>query len=301
MKMRLLLFAAVSVLISAASTAGAAPPPTLPDGPDLSLMALAASDFSSGRVSSEQYAQTDGQLAIYVREFSRLGGRLDFAINDVTLHETGATADEVVALLRLVFQDQRGRAAFAKGFRQAIAAEVGRRVTISKLVVSRPLALGAGEQAFRISVSMVTNVGRFHMAMSFVRVERVVGTIILVAKRGRTVPLGDVARTAEAQARRFRSGLTIASVAAPVISGQAGQGQTLNADRGRWTGGPSQYSHQWSRCDAAGGNCVAIPGATGGSYTLTAADAGSTIRVRVDARNGISNIAVDSLSTGVVV
>jgi hypothetical protein len=124
--------------------------------------------------------------------------------------------------------------------------------------------------------------------------------IVLVATRGRTVPLRDVAGTAEAQARRFRAAFTIASVAAPVISGQAVQGETLSADRGRWTGGPLQYSHQWSRCDAAGGNCVAIPGATSASYMLTTADAGFTIRVRAEARNGISNFAADSLATGLV-
>jgi hypothetical protein len=299
MEMRLLLVAAVSVFVSAVSAAGAAPPPSLPDGPDLSLMALAASDFSSGRVTSEQYLSSAGQVVAYEREFV-LRGRLLSALNDVIVYESATVADGDVGLLRTGFQSSRGRAEFAKAFRQGFAAEGGRQVKIKKLVVSRPLALGAGERAFRISLSLVTSVGRFHATLAFVRVDRAVGMIVLVATRGRTVPLRDVAGTAEAQARRFRAGFTIASVAAPVISGQALQGQTLSADRGRWTGGPLEYSHQWSRCDAAGGNCVAIPGATSASYTLTTADAGFTIRVRTDARNGISNFAADSLPTGPV-
>jgi hypothetical protein len=73
---------------------------------------------------------------------------------------------------------------------------------------------------------------------------------------------------------------------APAISGTPGAGSTLTADPGDWQGTPTiTYTYQWQRCDAAGANCVDIPGATGNTYELTDADVGHTIRVVVVANN----------------
>ena len=38
--------------------------------------------------------------------------------------------------------------------------------------------------------------------------------------------------------------------------------------------GHATYAYQWQRCDAAGNNCQDIPGATGSTYTPSAADVG---------------------------
>ena len=72
---------------------------------------------------------------------------------------------------------------------------------------------------------------------------------------------------------------------APSISGTVAVGQALTAANGTWSNTPTGYTYQWQRCDAAGANCVAIAGATGGTYTLTSADSGSTIVVQVTASN----------------
>lgn len=87
----------------------------------------------------------------------------------------------------------------------------------------------------------------------------------------------------------------------PTISGTATQGQTLSATHGYWTNSPSGYADQWQRCDPSGNNCQSIVGATAQTYTLTAADAGSTIRVEETASNaeGSSTPAV-SAPTAVV-
>lgn len=73
--------------------------------------------------------------------------------------------------------------------------------------------------------------------------------------------------------------------APPAISGFAEQGQTLAATHGEWSNSPTSLSEQWARCNAAGYGCAAISGASGSTYTVAAADAGSTIRVQETAVN----------------
>ena len=77
---------------------------------------------------------------------------------------------------------------------------------------------------------------------------------------------------------------------APVVSGTSRDGQVLTATAGTWSGtGPFTYGYEWQRCDAAGNNCVAIPGATGSTYELTAADVGHTVRTGVTATNALGS------------
>jgi hypothetical protein len=71
----------------------------------------------------------------------------------------------------------------------------------------------------------------------------------------------------------------------PSISGRAIVGERLAESHARWSNAPTAYSYQWQRCGRSGGNCRSIAGAKGGTYTLTAADVGSTIRVLETAIN----------------
>jgi hypothetical protein len=296
----LLFVAAISAFAGSALAVGAAPPPTLPDGPDLSVMSLSASDFVGATVVSERYVAAEpGTVAVFERDFA-LRGRLIAASNDVWLYDSAAAAQSDLAAIRRALATAAGRAAFAKAYRAYVEAATGRRLKIGTLTFSRLASVRAGEFAFRFSITLGTNVGRFHVGASLMRTERAVGLIGLVAPPGRTVPGAEVLRVTQVQAGRFRSGLTITNLAAPVLTGQPVQGQALSADRGRWTGGPTGYTHQWNRCDGAGSNCVAIPGATGTTYTPTPEDAGHTVRVRVEARNGISSLMVDSLPTSAI-
>jgi hypothetical protein len=75
------------------------------------------------------------------------------------------------------------------------------------------------------------------------------------------------------------------NTAAPTISGTPKVGEQLDASNGSWTGGVRSFSYQWQRCDAQGGSCVSVQGATGGSYGVRSADSGNTIRVVVTATN----------------
>jgi hypothetical protein len=71
----------------------------------------------------------------------------------------------------------------------------------------------------------------------------------------------------------------------PSISGRAVVGERLGESHAHWSNGPTSYSYQWQRCDRSGARCRSIAGAKGRTYTLTAADVGSTIRVLETASN----------------
>jgi hypothetical protein len=86
----------------------------------------------------------------------------------------------------------------------------------------------------------------------------------------------------------------------PAIRGSMVEGMVITLDRGAWTGA-SSLSHQWLRCNNAGGDCVPIPGATGAQYRLAAADVGHRIRAGVTARNSRGATTVMSGEPAIVV
>ena len=90
------------------------------------------------------------------------------------------------------------------------------------------------------------------------------------------------------------------NTALPVITGSPQAGQTLTSSNGTWTNGPTAYTRQWRRCNSAGTSCANIAGATGASYVLAGADAGSTLRVVVTATNAGGSASATSAQTSVV-
>lgn len=77
----------------------------------------------------------------------------------------------------------------------------------------------------------------------------------------------------------------------PTVPGNPVDASALTATVGDWTHEVDSYTWQWQRCDASGSNCVDIPGATDITYTATADDVGSTLRIVETASNtyGSSN------------
>lgn len=74
----------------------------------------------------------------------------------------------------------------------------------------------------------------------------------------------------------------------PVISGTTTVGQTLTVSRGTWNPDfTTSVTWQWQRCNANGGSCTDIAGATGAAYLLTAADQGLRMRVKSIGRQGL--------------
>ncbi len=92
-----------------------------------------------------------------------------------------------------------------------------------------------------------------------------------------------------------------AATASPTISGAAQLGSVLTASPGTWTGpGPITFTYQWERCDQFGDKCAFVTGAVNEKYTLTSADVGHAMRVRVQARNQFGRTFATSTPTAAV-
>lgn len=91
------------------------------------------------------------------------------------------------------------------------------------------------------------------------------------------------------------------NTAPPAISGRPLQHSRLSGSLGTWAGSPTPgLSAKWLRCNRRGLDCTSIAGANGSTYTLTAADVGSTIRFAVTAANVAGSATAQSSPTGVV-
>ena len=73
-----------------------------------------------------------------------------------------------------------------------------------------------------------------------------------------------------------------ANVGTPTVTGRPSEGQVLTAAAGRWRGTGPTLTYQWQRCTP---RCIDIGAATGKTYAVVAADAGSALRVGVTGTN----------------
>jgi hypothetical protein len=112
---------------------------------------------------------------------------------------------------------------------------------------------------------------------------------------------GDPSYAASSDSTNLYVDATPHNAAAPSISGNTTERQTLTESHGSWTNNPTSFADQWQHCDPSGNACSDIAGATAPTYTLTAADVGHTIRVEESATNGFgAGGPVSSPQTGLV-
>lgn len=88
--------------------------------------------------------------------------------------------------------------------------------------------------------------------------------------------------------------LATRNTAVPTISGTATNGSLLTATTGTWTNTPT-YTYQWIR-----GASTVIAGATASTYTLQAADVGTTVKVTVTATTANGSNTATSAATATV-
>ncbi|HEY2319666.1 MAG TPA: hypothetical protein VGH67_15270 [Solirubrobacteraceae bacterium] len=86
----------------------------------------------------------------------------------------------------------------------------------------------------------------------------------------------------------------------PTVSGTPVRTAVMGATGGVWTNSPTSLSYQWERCNAAGHNCLAIPGATRPTYQLTNIDEGATVTTAVSAANSSGTTTAVATPSGVV-
>ena len=113
--------------------------------------------------------------------------------------------------------------------------------------------------------------------------------------------LAAVAATVAAAAQARARAIAPSQTTPPAVAGAAQVGSTLTATTGSWTGdSPITYSFTWLRCNAGGGSCTGIAGATSQSYLVAAADVAATVRVSVVAINATGAAASVSGPTAAV-
>ncbi len=87
----------------------------------------------------------------------------------------------------------------------------------------------------------------------------------------------------------------------PGITGLLQDGSSLTAAIGSWSGtGPISYGYQWLLCDASGGSCKEVSGATGGTLGLLTSMIGSTVRLVVTATNSAGSTSATSEPSSVI-
>ena len=92
-----------------------------------------------------------------------------------------------------------------------------------------------------------------------------------------------------------------ALVSAPTVTGVLQQGARLTAGPGTWSStGAIAYAYQWYRCDANGSHCSSVHGATRGTYTLVAKDAGRTVGLTVRGTDSSGTTAAYAALAGLV-
>jgi hypothetical protein len=266
--------------------------------PDPRLMVLTSADLGGAKVTLQGYYKDEDFPSVisYHRELEegRLGGTpLGYVDSEAEVGTSAATTARFVAELRAFMRSKGGRQLLALVIEQELGVD-------GSVVVGRPRNLGAGPGSFDLAMTIRVFGQKLEAHVSTFRVERVLGTNVVVGMPGRRVPLATMTRLAKIMTERMTGELAPKSTALPTISGTAAVGQTLIATTGIWSGKPTSFAYQWQRCDTAGAACTSIADATAQSYVVADADVGATLRVAVTAQSSLGSRTATSVQTGTV-
>jgi hypothetical protein len=305
-KWRLRIVAMLIVAASALAAATASGAGSPPEGPTLETMALATTDFSRGAVVFRQGFDSVSPpiVAKYARYFgpgARLNGqRLLTVASIVDLFDDAGTTMLAFNAVRTALNSSAGRQALASEFIREVRSSTKGKLKVKSVTFGRVVTLAAGQGSLRVLMKIRTNLGALQVQIVGIVVDRAIGLLALDGFPHKLVSASTAVVGAKKLAQHFTVAFTIRNVTAPTVSGTPAQGSTLTADRGRWAGGPSSFTYQWNRCDAAGANCTPIPGAVGQTYVPGTADAGARLTVAVTATNSVSSVPISSAATGPV-
>jgi hypothetical protein len=287
---------------NATATPAAVPPGT----PNLALIALAPADVPGGRVLHQGYFSDTDLVAGYDREFkagASIGHSRALSLeNELDVLEDATDAHSLYSTVKGIFGSPGGRALLTKSILDEFKKDVKGKGAV-KVTYGKIRSLGIGNETFvqPITVTLL-KVIRFSFVVSVTREDRLLSWLTVIGQPGGKVAIEDIAKLQRLVAGRIVTALTPVNTALPTITGTATEGQILTATDGTWTNTPTGFTRAWQKCDAAGANCVAIPGATASTYTVVTTDAGSTLRFSVTAANasGTSSTPAVSAQTAVV-
>ncbi|HEV7640012.1 MAG TPA: hypothetical protein VGO39_03975 [Gaiellaceae bacterium] len=264
--------------------------------PNVAAMNLQAADVPGGKVVNQRALTEKGYVAGYLRSFTFAtpngSGRLISIQSETKLAANALTPKADVAAVDKTFR--------SKGGRQAFVATLAKQLNVkAHAVMVGTLRKVAGyDQSLELPTSITVKGIRVYENLAFLALDRV--AVLLVETGLRPIGAAVTAKYAHAIAAHIGTELMPVGVTPPGITGTAQQGQTLTATPGTWSATDATVGYQWQRCDAAGANCAAVPGATTSTYAVTTADVGTTLRVVVTATNRFGSAPATSAQTGVV-
>jgi hypothetical protein len=297
MKLRLAALAAaamVAALAGASSASSAAPP-----GPDAAKMTLQASDFPGAHASGQRLAGS-GAIVGGFENVIRLDspfGKSHYRVFD-SISMVAADVQTGIAIYH-----QFGRQFSSKANRlQLIASLLSQAgVTADPRAISllTPRALGVDDSSMEVGFVVKVGKQRLNVSITLVRLDRVIDADLAVGT-GTSVALVDGQAVVHLAASHIAAGLVPVGLETPELTGAVAVGQVLTVSTGTWTGAATTFTYQWQRCNAAGASCVDVPGATGVTYRVTAADSHSTLRANVTAAGRFGHGSAPSRLSAVV-
>ena len=285
LKVLIVPFAALVLVASASATS-----------PDVAAMNLQLADVPGAKVAKQQLLTEKGYVAAHYRVFTFAApsgsARLYQVESETKLASSTATPTAEMVRTEKYFRSTAGRKDFIAGVAK------GLKVKLKAVMVGKVRGVPGYDQGVEVPVSITVKGLRVYENIVYLRLDRVV--VFMVEGGLRPIGAGVTAKFASAIAGHIGTELAPITVTPPTITGTAQQGQTLTATPGTWTAPDAMFGYQWQRCDAAGANCVAVPGATTSTYAVTAADAGTTLNVVVTATNRFGSAPATSVQTAVV-
>lgn len=259
-------------------------------------MNLQASDVPGAKVVSERSVKEQGYLSAHVRSFrySAPSGSARLISLD---SETELASNVSVAQADLTAANKAFR---SKSGRNALIASIAKQLKLkpSAVLIGKLRTVAGYDQSVEVPLSLPVKGIRIYESLVYLRLDRVAVFMLEVGLR----PIGAAVTVGYASVVAGHIGTELApiTVTPPTVTGTAQQGQTLTATSGTWTAPDATFGYQWQRCDAAGANCVDVPGATTSTYAVTATDVGTTLHVTVTATNRFGSAPATSTQTAVV-
>lgn len=264
--------------------------------PDVAAMNLQLVDVPGAKVTTQRLVTEKGYVAAHLRVFTFAApsgsARLYQVESETKLASSAAVPTAEIATTEKFFRSTAGRKNFIAGVAK------GLKVKPRAVMMGKVRTVPGYDQGIEVPVSISVKGLRIYEDIVYLRLDRVV--VFMVEGGLRPIGAAVTAKYTAAIAGHIGTELAPITVSPPTVTGTAQQGQTLTATPGTWTAPDVTVGYQWQRCDAAGANCVDVPGTTTSTYAVTAADAGSTLHVVVTATNRFGSAPATSAQTAVV-